>query len=89
MKKKRCEHLEAFAMLGALAWQATTVIKMVLVSGGRSHGDFSVSAPGSPPTVSWCAPLSAPLVRSDLPGTTFYRRESIKELPTKDQRYNR
>jgi len=33
-KKRDVKHLEAFAMLGALAWQATTVIKMILVSWG-------------------------------------------------------
>ena len=44
-------HLEAFAMLGALAWQAATVIKMVLVSRGEiARGLFCFSPGVSPPS---------------------------------------
>jgi hypothetical protein len=52
-------HLEAFAMLGALAWQAATVIKMFFCLGGRSHGGYLVLAPGSPPCVLLCLRLSS------------------------------
>jgi len=51
-------------MLGALAWQAATIIKMFFCLGGRSHGGYLVLAPGSPPCVLVCS-LSAPFVRSD------------------------
>lgn len=72
-------------MLGALAWQATTVIKMVLVSRGEiARGLFCFSPGVSPHRVLVCSFVcTSRLIR--LPGTTFYRRESIKELPTKDQ----
>jgi len=86
-EKKRCQHLEAFAMLGALAWQAATLIKMFICLGGRSHGVYLVLAPGSPPCVLVCSFVctSRPI---RLHRTTFYRRESIMEPPTKDQSLN-
>nr|BAK01957.1 predicted protein [Hordeum vulgare subsp. vulgare] len=49
-------------MLGALAWQATTVIKMVFVSRGEIARGLSCFSPGFSPLVCWCAPLSAPLL---------------------------
>ena len=49
-------HLEAFAMLGALAWQAATVIKMVLVSRGEiARGLFCFSPGVSPHRVLVCS----------------------------------
>ena len=35
VEKRDVTNLEAFAMLGALAWQAATVIKMIVVSRGE------------------------------------------------------
>jgi len=77
-------------MLGALAWQATTVIKMFLCLGGRSHGGYFIFAPGSPPMCAGVLPCLHLLVRSVVylaQRSTVV--ESIMELPTKDQRYNR
>jgi hypothetical protein len=38
-EKREREILEAFAMLGALAWQATVIKQMLFwCPGGRSHG---------------------------------------------------
>jgi len=54
-------------MLGALAWQATTVIKMFLCLGGRSHGGYFVLAPGSPPL---CAGVLPCVHVSSDPSTT-------------------
>nr|BAJ99280.1 predicted protein [Hordeum vulgare subsp. vulgare] len=76
-------------MLGALAWQAATVIKMFLVSRGEiARGLFFFSPGVSPHRVLVCSFVYtySPI---RLPGTTLYRPESIMELPTKDQRYNR
>ena len=76
-------------MLGALAWQATTAIKMILVSWGEIARGLFYFSPGFSPlclvSLVVCLP-SQPIRRH---GTTFYRRESIMELPTKYQRYNR
>jgi len=75
-------------MLGALAWQATTVIKMILVSRGEIAGGCSIIARGSPPVcpgVLCCVPVTT----DPSSGTSFYHRESFMELPTKHQRYNR
>jgi len=67
--------------LGALAWQATTVIKMILVSWGEIARGLFYFSPGFSPLclVSLVCPPSQPIRRH---GTTFYRRESIMELPT-------
>jgi len=81
-KERDVKHLEAFAMLGALAWQATTVIKMNLVSLGEIARGLFFLAPGSPPCPG-VRPLEyCPSQPIRLAGTTFYRRESIMELPT-------
>jgi len=48
-------------MLGALAWQATTVIKMILVSWGEIARGLFFLAPGSPPVclgVLCCVPVA-------------------------------
>jgi len=37
-EKKRCDLREAFAMMGALAWQATAIKTYSCVPGRRSHG---------------------------------------------------
>jgi len=57
-------HLEAFAMLGALAWQATTVIKMILVSWGEIARGLFYLSPGFSPPVSG-VPCCVPAVTTD------------------------
>jgi len=71
-EKREMWHLEAFAMLGALAWQATTIIKMFLVSRGEIARGLFYSSPGfSPHRVLLCSLSAAPRpIR--LAGTTFY-----------------
>ena len=76
-------------MLGALAWQAATIIKMFFLSRGEIARGLSCFSPGFSPLCAGVLLLSAPLVRSDYMAQQFYRRESIMEQPTKDQRYNR
>jgi len=49
VKKRDVKHLEAFAMLGALAWQVTTVIKMVIVSWGEIARGLFYFSPGFSP----------------------------------------
>jgi len=70
-------------MLGALAWQATTVIKMILVSWGEIARGLFYFSPGFSPMCPGVRPLEyCPSQPIRLDGTTFYRRESIMELPT-------
>jgi hypothetical protein len=46
-------------MLGALAWQATTVIKMILVSWGEIARGLFYFSPGFSPLCVWCPLLCA------------------------------
>jgi len=88
VKKKRCEHLEASAMMGALAWQAATIIKMFFLSRGEIARGLSCFSPGFSPLCAGVL-LVCTFRPIRLHGTTFYLRESILELRTKDQRYHR
>jgi hypothetical protein len=76
-------------MLGALAWQATTVIKMILVSWGEIARGLFYFSPGFSPLCLVSPVVCLPSQPIRRPGTTFYRREFVMELPTKHQRYNR
>lgn len=49
VKKREMWHLEAFAMLGELAWQATTLIKMIVVSRGEIARGLFYFSPGFSP----------------------------------------
>jgi hypothetical protein len=71
-------------MLGALAWQATTVIKMILVSWGEIARGLFILAPGSPPVClvssSWHKSTAA---NRSIFLAQIYRRESIMDQPSK------
>jgi len=69
-------------MLGALAWQATTVIKMILVSWGEIARGLFYFSPGFSPLCPGVPLEYCPSQPIRLAGTTFYRRESIMELST-------
>jgi hypothetical protein len=82
-KKVRCDILEAFAMLGALAWQATVIKRCFLVSWGEIARGLVFLAPGSP---SLCVPLCLlPLVAWSSRGNccgTLFQRYRIKQGAT-------
>ena len=54
-KKQRCDILKAFAMMGALAWQATVIKMLILCLGWEiARGSFILSPGFSLPFVSLC-----------------------------------